>query len=90
MIYRFKIEIDIQADPIEPWDAETVAHDYLRHILEESPLKDHVLGWHTKEASLYPPVPTSANQPQRTWHTQQLYLSPQGATLKQDPPGDKP
>jgi hypothetical protein len=29
-------------------------------------------------------------QSQRSWHTQQLYQSPQGATPPQVPPGDKP
>jgi hypothetical protein len=54
MIYRFIIEIDIQADPIPPWDSETVARDYLRHILGESPLHDHILEWHIKHVSPFP------------------------------------
>jgi hypothetical protein len=86
MIYRFTIEIDIQADESPPWSAETIARDYLRHILEESPLHDHICEWHTKHVSPYPvPKPTQKptddqTQTQRTWHTQQSYQSPQGAT----------
>jgi hypothetical protein len=74
MIYRFKIEIDIQADPIDPWDAETIARDYLRQTIEESPLHDHILEWHTKHVSAYPEDKTltpgaiqSQPQPERTW-----------------------
>jgi hypothetical protein len=51
MIYRFIIEVDIQADPIDPWDSETIARDYLRHIIEEGPLKDHVPHWQIKHVS---------------------------------------
>jgi hypothetical protein len=78
MIYRFKIELDIQADPSPPWDAETLARDYLHHILEDGPLKDHILHWQIKHLSLYPPVPNPSNQPatgaqqERTWQTQRL------------------
>jgi hypothetical protein len=88
MIYRFTIEVDIQADAIEGWDAEAIARDYLRQTIEESPLHDHVLEWQIKHLSAYPePTPTATPQsePVRTWHTQQLYQSPQGATPPANP-----
>jgi hypothetical protein len=75
MIYRFIIELDIQADESPPWDSETLARDYLHHILEDGLLKDHILYWQIKHLSLYPPVPSPSEpgaQQARTWQTQRL------------------